>query len=68
MCADYCPVPDVDGICKYEDRKEEIWRLTPKGCFVAALQNHIYLDEDVIDFIWKDFERLMTRLGYVEEN
>jgi hypothetical protein len=22
VCADYCPVPDTDGVCRYEDRKE----------------------------------------------
>ena len=67
MCGDYCPVPDDDGVCRYEDREEEIWMLTPKGCFIAALTNHIVLDDDIIDFIWHDFEELMTRLGYVKE-
>ena len=68
MCGDYCPVPDVEGICKHEERIEEKWKLTPKGCFVAALKNHISIDEDLIDFIWEDFEELMLRQGYVEEN
>lgn len=67
MCADYCPVPDNEGVCKYEERKEEIWMLTPKECFVSALKNHIYLDDDIIDFIWHDFEILMRKLGYVKE-
>lgn len=22
ICTDYCPVPDTDGVCRYEDRKE----------------------------------------------
>ena len=21
MCAEYCPVPDVDGVCRHEDRE-----------------------------------------------
>ena len=67
MRGDYCPVPDDEGVCKYEDREEERWTLTPRGCFIAALTNHTYLDEDIIDLIWHDFEELMTRLGYVEE-
>lgn len=67
MYYEECPVPDTEGICRYEEREEEIWTLTPKGCFAAAIARHIYLDEDVIDFIWHDFEELMTRLGYVED-
>lgn len=23
MCADFCPVPDTPGVCRYEDRQEE---------------------------------------------
>ena len=68
MCADYCPVPDVEGVCKYEERIEEVWKLTPKGCFSAALKNHLAIGEDLVDFIWEDFEELMLRQGYVEEN
>ena len=29
--ADACPVPDTEGICKYEDRSEEVYKLTPKA-------------------------------------
>ena len=68
MCGDYCPVPDMEGVCKYECREEAAYVLTPKGCFVAALKDHIYLDDDVIDFIWKDFSDLMIKFGYVEVN
>ena len=21
MCCDYCPVPDIDGVCRFEDRE-----------------------------------------------
>lgn len=68
MYYEECPVPDTEGICRYEEREEEVWKLTPKGCLAAAIVRHIVLDEDIIDFIWHDFEELMTRLGYVEEN
>lgn len=23
MCADYCPVPDIEGVCRYEERDKE---------------------------------------------
>lgn len=68
MCADYCPVPGTDGVCRFEFREEEVFELTPKGCFIAALMNHIQLDEDIIDFIWKDFAELMQKFGYVKSN
>lgn len=67
MCGDYCPVPDDDGVCRYEEREEEIWKLSPIGCFKVALSGYINLDEDIIDLIWKDFEDLMQKNGYVEE-
>lgn len=67
MCADYCPVSDVEGVCKYEELESERWMLTPKGCFVYALKEHIVLDEDIIDFIWHDFVTLMIERGYVQE-
>lgn len=68
MCADYCPVPDTKGVCKFEEREDERWALAPNGCFSVALNNHIKLDEDIIDFIWKDFTELMQKFGYVENN
>lgn len=39
MVANACPVPDTEGLCRYEDREEEIYKLTPKGCAVSALMN-----------------------------
>lgn len=30
MRGDYCPVPDIDGVCQYEDREEERYVLSPK--------------------------------------
>ena len=68
MCADYCPVPDTEGVCKFEEREDERWVLTPKGCFIAALNSHIKVDEAIIDSVWKDFTELMLKFGYVENN
>lgn len=67
MRGDYCPVPNDEGVCRYEEREEEIWKLSPQGCLTAALLEHIQLDEDIIDLIWHDFVDLMQRNGYVEE-
>ena len=66
MRGDYCPVPDIEGVCKYEER-EETWMLTPKGCLTVALQNHLMIGDDLIDFIWDDFSSIMERCGYVKE-
>lgn len=68
MCGDYCPVPNTDCVCKHEFREAERFELTPKGCFIAALSSHIRLDEDIIDFIWKDFVDLMKKFDYVESD
>lgn len=68
MCADYCPVPDIDGVCQYEEREEVKYKLAPKGCFVVALLNNdIHLSDDIIDTIWDDFTTTMTELGYIQE-
>ena len=26
ICCDYCPVPDTEGVCKFEDRARDILR------------------------------------------
>lgn len=68
MCGDYCPVPDIDGVCQYEEREEVIYKLSPKGCLVVALLNNdIYLGDDVIDTVWGDFTETMTKFGYIQE-
>lgn len=68
MCADYCPVPDTEGICRYEEREEVKYELTPKGCLLAALLNNgIRLDDEMIELVWADFEEAMKRHGYVKE-
>lgn len=66
MCADYCPVPNDEGICRFEERKEDQWVLTPKGCFTAAIIDYIQ-NENIIDCIWSEFSYLMKKYGYVEE-
>lgn len=68
MRGDYCPVPDIEGVCQYEEREEERYVLVPKGCFVTALLDRgIHLSDDVIDAVWDDFVEIMTKLGYIEE-
>ena len=68
MCADYCPVPDVDGVCQYEEREDVKYKLTPQSCFaVALLANNIHLDDNTIDVVWAKFEKAMKLNGYVEE-
>ena len=67
MCADYCPVPDMEGVCKYEERiEDEIYVLTPKGCFIAALHDHLTISEEAMEAIWRDFSDLMYQFGYVK--
>lgn len=69
MRGDYCPVPDIDGVCQYEDREEERYILAPKGCFsVALLDNNVHLSDDVLDAVWDDFVESMTKFGYIEED
>ena len=68
MRGDYCPVPDIEFVCKYEDREEERYVLSPKGCFIAALNDyHLYLDNNDYDNIWESFRELMIKFGYAED-
>ena len=68
MCADYCPVPDTEGVCKYEERieEDEVWVLTPKGCFATVLHDHLTVSDEVIEAMWRDFSDLMYQFGYVK--
>lgn len=67
MRGDYCPVPTTDGVCKYEDREEEVWVLTPKGCLEAAMiAAGIKITDSELDALWDDFSALMKQFGYVE--
>ena len=68
MCADYCPVPDTEGVCKFEEREEE-YVLTPQGCLKAAITSAgVIITQDTFNVLWDDFSALMKRFGYVEEN
>ena len=68
MWADYCPVPDTEGVCKYEEREDACYEVSPKGClFLALLNSGIKLDDDTFDNIWNDFTEIMTELGYMQE-
>ena len=68
MHGDYCPVPDINGVCQYEDREEERYVLTPKGCFITALNDcHVYLSDNNYDNIWDSFSERMIKFGYAEE-
>lgn len=65
-CADFCPVPDSEGICKYEDRNIK-YTLTPKGCLrVALLESKVDIDEKTTDLVWDNFKNIMCRFGYFE--
>lgn len=68
MYADYCPVPDIEGVCKYEDCEEEIYVLAPKGCLEAAmLSEDVILSNDTFENIWSEFCALMEKFGYLRE-
>ena len=67
MHGDCCPVPHTDGVCRYEEREDEPWVLTPKGCFVVAVENYIQVDKDTLELIWHDFEHLMREFNYVKD-
>ena len=67
MRGDYCPVPDIDGVCQYEKREEVKYKLAPKGCLILALLNNdIHLSDNVIDVVWNDFTEMMINCGYVD--
>lgn len=67
MCADVCPVPDTEGVCKFEEREETAYELTLKGCATVALMGAglVKRSEDpAIDVFWSCFSWLMTKFGY----
>ena len=68
MRCDYCPVPNYEGICKYERRVDDTYKLTPKGCLLAAmLDSDFELNNRIFNDIWNRFADLMKKHGYVEE-
>lgn len=70
MRGDCCPVPDTEGVCKFECREEEEFVLSPKGCAIAALQDAGLVDgpdDPAVDRFWKSFHSQMVQLGYAAE-
>ena len=70
MCADACPVPDTEGICKYEQREERAHKLTPKGCASIALKDAKLVSsttDPAVDVFWGSFTHLMEKFGYVSQ-
>lgn len=70
MRGDTCPVPDTEGICRFEDREEEIYKLSPKGCAIVALMDAHLLngrDDSRIEVFWDSFSMLMEKFGYAKE-
>lgn len=65
--ADYCPVPNIEGVCAYEN-KDEYYKLTPKGClYYAFLDNDVYVNDDTFNLIWNSFSECMADCGYIYE-
>lgn len=68
LCCDACMVPDVEGVCKYEERVEENLVLTPSGCAIAAMMAaRIDVGEAQFQAFWDEFSRLMKQYGYAQE-
>lgn len=66
MHKDYCPVPSVGGVCQYEQREDEDYTLSPKGCLAAAFHSQNIYDDDLLDDVWTEFADLMIKHGYAE--
>lgn len=70
MRGDCCPVPDMEGVCKFECREEDSYELTPKGCAIAALMDAGLIqniDATAAGTFWTEFTVLMQRYGYIQE-
>ena len=70
MRGDSCPVPDTEGVCRFEDR-EKAYELTPKGCALAALMDANlvgYTEDTRIAVFWNSFSELMEKNGYMKED
>ena len=63
-----CLTPDDEGVCRYEDRVDETYTLSPKSCLLMALlDSGVTLNNRIFDDIWNNFADLMKKHGYVEE-
>ena len=70
MCADACPVPCAEGLCKYEQREERMYKLTPKGCASVAMLDAGLIknsDDQRLEVFWDRFAELMWTAGYAPE-
>lgn len=68
MRGDYCPVPDIVGVCQHEDREDEVYAWTPQGCATAALMAAgVVFNEEQFNRFWAEFTRLMEKFGYVAQ-
>ena len=64
MRADYCPVPNIPGVCKHEERikiKPEVSKMTPKECMIQALrENDVIRVDKVLNEIYETFMFLLV--------
>lgn len=68
MRADYCPVPNMPGVCKYEERVEvepETHKQTPEECLIQALIEYSGIQDDKIqDEIYESFRMRLAENGW----
>ena len=70
MCGDCCPVSEVENLCRFEEREEESYVLTPKGCAISGLMAAGLIksaDAAAVDTFWTEFTALMQKFGYIHE-
>jgi hypothetical protein len=61
--ADYCPVPDTPGVCRYEERVKN--PLTPKECLAAAFDNCSQeMRESEIEELFESLTKILCDNGW----
>lgn len=73
MRGDCCPVSDIEGLCKHEQRydEEETWTLTPRGCAACALMDAGLIksyDDPAADLFFDKFQELMKSVAISRRN
>lgn len=64
MRADYCPVPDMPGVCRHEERVDAT--MSPKECLLAILDDNGFgINTAAMDGVWDDFVELMAENGHI---
>ena len=64
MRGDYCPVPNISGVCKYENRVEA--NRTPKDCLKIILDDNGFAPQDQeMSKVWDEFVELVAENGYI---